>query len=226
MSDAPHTMPDRGADTSLVQGDLAVNLFMVLLSVLATLSIAAAVVSSQGYPVKMQEEGAPERPRGLSRGWNPVQQLRPRLVVLEGHVALLTTAPLAEALVNGQPLMPDVPGYDASKPLTSDPDPSAFKVLLNFGPDPLPPELIRWQLPATAFGTAEAGPVLPSEVETLIEEAPAVDILVYPDNEELAWSLAAALHDRDVPFALLFQARPRLGFQRATPLYGFEMIYK
>mmetsp|Transcript_22853 Transcript_22853/g.38175 ORF Transcript_22853/g.38175 Transcript_22853/m.38175 type:complete len:218 (-) Transcript_22853:1984-2637(-) len=208
--------------TAVVQGDLSMNLFMVLLSVLATLAIAAAAVATEGFRKPMLSEPDRAVPELLSPGWSPVPQVRQRLIVRMDGLYLLDLDGRARALSKGEGFR--LEGVtDSSRINSSDPDPQAHQLILILSAGSLPPELYHFHVPTDQILAGEMGP----EWDLLLDSGQEVDLLVYPDTDEIAWHIASALYHNRSPFRLLFQSRKnQIGYQRSTKNFTFEDFYK
>lgn len=214
------------ADTSVVQSDLSVNLFMVLLAVLATLAITLTVVSKEGFRTYLTSEPASDEvPMALSHGWLPVQPLRQRLLVRRSGLWLLDSTAIARARLSGQRIADDIPGYDVSRPLYDDPEPSSYLVDFGFGPDEPVDEITAWHIESSKLSLG-AIDTWPAQWFSFLVDTRQIELVIYPGAEELAWHVAYQLYYEGATFRLLFQREQRLRYGRRTVDYTLEAIYK
>jgi hypothetical protein len=215
-------MDDHSDNSAVAQGDIAVNLFMVLLSVLAALVIVAAVASPIGFRKPMIAETANNENLGLVPGWAPVPQARQRLAARADGLWLINLDGLAEALAERKRFLPDT-SLDNSTVMSSDPDPQAHIVSLDTDTDPLPTTITQWKLDVDALQDPD---FLPLEWTAFLSTGPEIDILVFPGGEAQAWDVARDLQMNGSPFRLLFQIDNRIRFQRSTARFTFEDVYR
>ena len=216
---------DRAQVSELVQGDLAVNLFMVFLSILATLTITVTVLATEGFKVDMESEDMDEASLGMSRGWAPVQHIRPRLLIRNGSVTYVDFTRVGVAFIDPDAFQPEIPGYNESRLYADDPDPGAFLVKLGIGDDPLPEELVVWSVPADTF-RADSDQEIPPDLAQFFETNQAIDLMVYADAETDSWHLASYLYENKIRTRFYFWRSKVIGFRRLTDDYTFEKVYK
>ena len=145
--------PSKQADT-VFQSDLAMNLFMVLMVILATLAAGTAAITQVGFTAPMTSEQVPDPqpPLGMVGSWAPVLPVLPRLVVRDGSVQRLDLDLLAESFAAGQPL---IRGMDASRQPAEKLDPSAYLVELVLLDAPIPQEIVSWRISGKAFAAGD-----------------------------------------------------------------------
>ena len=234
----PRSRPEtRAADDGVVQGDLSVNLFMILLVVLATLSVVSVLVSRVGLPGRHASEVDRAQPLAIVRSWQPVQPIQTRLLIRGGLVTRMRFDDFALAFARGEPLATEPPGVEGALLLEGEPGPGAVRLLLSLDSDRPPPAAFSaWTVPAAVFaeeeepGGAEGGgrgEALASGPAAELAQGDGFDLFVAPGDETAAWDIAAWLHAREKRFRFLFLPRKDIfAVERASSNAGFEEIYK
>jgi len=200
------------------------NLFMVLLSVLATLSLTIAATSMSGFAERLVPERNRDTALGLARSWWSVQHIHTRLVLRDSAVYRLKLDAFIDHFALGEPMFPDVPGLDQSGLITRDPDLTAYRVEFLLANDTFPLSLTAWRVDAADF---LPGAEVPVPLVHELTHAEAFDLFVYPGHEKLAWDIAAYLSAEHKRFDFLFMPnRAIFGFVRQSGNFTFEVIYK
>lgn len=209
---------DRENPNALMQGDLSINLFMVLLSVLSALTILATVASSQGFRQPVRSEDAQNVPLALTRGWSPVPELRDLILVRADGLYMLDGMALADTFVTAGRLDPG----DNSRLFAQDRDPQAYHIQLAFYQGGIPDGYWSWHLDPQSL----AADSWPARWTDLLATGTPVDLAIYEGGETFAWQAATQLYDNGQAFRLLFQARDQVSYGRKTSLFNFEDVYK
>lgn len=216
--------PDHETDSGLgvLQGDLSMNFFMILMVILATLTIASVAVITEGFPVRMEREPPADPPLGLIKSWTPVRELRPKLLIRDGQVHRMQLDSFATLFAKGEKYAPEL-GIDASNHLPQDPDPTAHMLVLQLGSARLPEDLYSWRLPAEAFA---AKGELPAEVIAELQTMAAADIYLYEGDEEAAWDLGARLSELNTRLDFHWLPKGLFGYRRQSGDFLFVDTYK
>lgn len=215
----------KGAGLELLQGDLSMNFFIILMVILAALSIAAVATVTDGFRSNVEIEADPDRPLALINSWAPTRSLRPRLLVREGVVYRMQLDAFARNFAAGERFLPST-GIDASNHLPDDPDPAAHRIILQLLSNPVPDTLYSWSLPAEAFAQDADAP-LPAAILSEIEAEGAYDIyLSEGEGEEAAWDLAAYLTLLNKRVTFRYVRKGQFAFQRRSNRFTFVDVYK
>lgn len=217
-------VPPRKRAEAVFQSDLAMNLFMVLMVALATLTATSAAVTTIGFKVRMSSEQTDDRPLGLVASWQPVLPVSPRLVVRNGMVVRLDMDRLAESFAVGRAFLPVL---NNSKQLEADPDPSAYKIELILLNDAIPKEVVAWEIAAGAFASESTDATLRQPFEQDVKRFEQFDVYVFPSHDQVAWDIVMRLNKANKRYRLQFIDRnERLQFERASTRFTFEDMYK
>jgi len=215
----------RGPVLELLQGDLSMNFFIILMVILAALSIAAVATVTDGFRTKVEAEADPDLPLALIKSWAPTRSLRPRLYVRDGVIYRMQLDQFAQSFARGERFLP-ASGIDASNHLPADPDPAAHRIYLQLLANPVPDTLFTWSLPASAFAQGAEAP-LPEPVQAEIEAEGAFDIyLAEGEDEAAAWDLAAHLTLLNKRVTFLYVREGLFAFQRQSGRFTFVDVYK
>ncbi|MEM7439421.1 MAG: hypothetical protein AAF393_07470 [Pseudomonadota bacterium] len=208
---------------ALAQGDLGVNLFIVLLVVLATLTVAQVSSTSEGYltPYKRGQTEVPKGPPPL--GWQPVLPVvYPKLIARKGQLHLLDMTGVARAFAAQEPMDLGADARDTSRMRENDAEPSAHTVFLRFYSDTVPAAISRASLPLSDVQTEEGNLFL-----DLLTDTPKVDLFVYPDDVVAVGSIMDALHNRGIAVRLVSMQRDDIfGFVYSGSDLGLEKTFK
>ncbi len=214
-----------GPDTegiALAQGDLSINLFIVLLIILSVLTVAQVSSGNQGYRAPYFQGSADDTVGPPVLGWQPLLPAYPKLVLRGGRVYLVDLGPLAAAFAAGAPLDlgPDV--SDTSMPLADDLDPAAHQVFVRLADATFPAALTGASLAMQDLGT-ETGTVFLDR----FRETPKLDLIVYPDDVDRAVPLVDRLHATGVALRIIVMPKPDVfGFAQSGGDYGLEKSFK
>lgn len=212
----------QGAGFAMAQGDIAVNLFVVLLVVLASLSIARLSHSPDGYVSPVARNAAPDQGAPPPLGWKKVLPTYPKVVVFGGRVHHLDLTALARAFAGDRRLDLGPGARDASRMIRRDLDPSAHKVILWFNQGRIPAPLIHDAVPLSRIAGPEGAAFLKR-----LGDAPKLDLIVYPDQMARAVPLIDALFDRPTDLRLIVPDRDRaLTLVSSGRDFGFERSFK
>jgi hypothetical protein len=213
--------------SSLVQSDLAMNIFMVMLVVLSVLSIASSVAVTQGFRVDQKPDNA-ARPVALVPGWRPVQPVNPRFVIRDGRVFRLDLTQLAMAISQDKNLPDSASLSDSSRTLTKDPDPSTYRVFLYLFKNVVPENLVNYSFDISDIKVGEANAkTLPEQFVNDIKFSAGFDIFFFPGEEANAWLLFSKLNKAGIVVRLLkLRQKEVFAIERSTSKHSFEETYK
>lgn len=215
--------PPDTSGMALAQGDLAVNLFIVLVVVLSTLTVAKVSSRSDGFLAPYRRAVLSETPDALVTRWQPVLPVYPKLVAHDERVYLTDLTALARSFARAETLDlgPDV--ADTSRMREGDLDPSASTVFLRFyGKATFPEMLSAASLPLDALDTAEGHAFLDR-----IAEIPKVDLLVYSEQLVRLGPLMDALYNRNLGVRMVVMPRKDVfGFVYSGGDFGLERTFK
>ena len=209
--------------TALAQGDLAVNLFIVLLVILAILTLAEISSSSEGYltPYRRSEPAATAGAPVL--GWQPVLPAYPKIVLRGDSVHLVDLRALATAFAAEAPfdLGPDV--GDSSRMTGGDLDPVANRVFLRLYDETTFPS-------ALSAGSVALSKIDGNEGEAFLaplSSLPKVDLVLFPKGVARAAPLVAVLHARRIAVRpVLMPQQDIFGFVQSGGDFGLERTFK
>lgn len=216
---------ERDENQSLIQGDLSMNLFMVLLTVLATLSISIVAIVQDGFKINSKNDSTDALDLALVPGWSPVQSINPRIIVRDGYFMRLDLSAFASDFANGRVYAEEIPGFDNSNPLPNDPEPTAYRLAFLHGPGAFPEDMIAWKLSFSALGP-NSNENIPPEILNEIMQYSRADIHIYPNTEQNAWDFVAFLYQNRIGYRLLFRKKNLLQFGRSSKNFSFEETYK
>ena len=217
-------MPGNNNRLALGQGDIAVNLFAILLVIFVLMDLSEQQTTIDGFPVNALKEPEQETPLAVVPGWRPVQPIRAKFYVFDGQVYRFDADQLAAAFA-GQSDKPDLPpgAVDRSRLLPKDADPTAYRIEIYHTGMALPDAVTRYSFPLEALETGALPESLTADLSTL----PAVEIFVPRAQVDDAFPLATLLTDARIPFSLrATRTEGRFGFERSSSRQGFEEALK
>ena len=208
---------------ALAQGDLATNLFIVLLIITSVLTVAKVSEGNEGYRAPYSQ-GTNLRLTGAPMlGWQPILPAYPKLVLRDGMIHLVNLEPLAAAFVADQPMNLGADVFDSSRLLSGDLDPAANQIFLRiYANAPFPSELTRGSLAMIDFDG-----VAGEEFFRRFTDTAKLDLIVYPDDVATAVPLVDRLHGMKV--ALRIVVMPKLdvfGFADSGSNFGLQKSFK
>lgn len=221
-------MPSDEQDTALGQGDIAVNLFAILLIVFVLMDLSARQEATDGFPLRTLPMAEAEAPMGAVAGWRPIQPVRARFYVWQGVLYRISTNSLAQHFAEG----PDRPGQaplgqapgvvNRSTPISTDPDPSAYQLDIYHG-DILPPGLVLYQVGLDDLAMGLRPDPLAADLKTMV----AADVFVPRSQLEDALGILSVLAAARRPSELkILDAAGRFSYQRRSSQQGFEATFK
>ena len=208
---------------TLAQGDLAVNLFIVLLLMLSMLTLAQVSAGAEGYltPYRRSMPDAEAGPPVL--GWQPVLPTYPKLVVRRGSVYVFNATPLSRSFAANEAadLGPHV--ADTSRRLSGDTDPVSYQVFLRFYDEIDFPE-------ALSSGTMALDALDGLEGRNFLDRLTGtakLDLFVFPDDMQRLVPLVDALHVRRIALRIvLLPSNDIFGFAQSGRDFGLERAFK
>ena len=217
---------DEPADTSgsaLAQGDLAVNLFIVLLVILAVLTLAEVSSENEGYltPFRPSESALTVGPPVL--GWQPVLPAYPKVVLRDDTIHLVDLRALAEAFAANTKLNLGNEAIDTSKMLNGDLDPMAHRVFLTIDGEATFPSALS----ARAMSLSEIHEQKGEDFFASLGPLSKLDLFLFPQDVARAASLIAKLHDRRIAVRVVMMPRQNaFGFVQSGGDFGLERTFK
>lgn len=227
MSDPSQPDPNTaGPDTSgmaMAQGDLAVNLFIVLLVVLSVLTVAKVSSSSEGYLTPYQRGETATATSAPVLGWQPVLPAYPKLVLRNKVVHLLDLTGFANAFAAAAPMDLGADVQDSSKMLPGHLDPSSYQMFLRLYDDTgFPTTLSAASVPLDQLN-AEDGIAF---FEAL-GDVPKLDLFAFPDGVADMKPLVDAVHARQIGARIIVMPRQNIfGFVHSGRDFGLERTFK
>ena len=208
---------------TLAQGDLAVNLFVVLLLTLSILTLVQLSPNAEGYftPFRHSTPDAEAGPPVL--GWQPVLPAYPKLVVRGGRVHAFNAAPLSRSFAADEAadLGPNV--ADTSRRLAGDPDPVSYQVFLRFYDGVGFPD-------ALSSGTMALDALEEVEGQVFLDGLTGIaklDLFVFPEDMQRLVPLVDALHARRIAIRILMlPSNDIFGFVQSGRDFGLERAFK
>ena len=216
------------SDSSLIQGDLSMNLFIILLTILAILVFSSMKLSTTGFEVRFEKDNDDDQIEGVSRGWSPIQPIHHRLLVRESIITLFNPTPIAITFARGEENEFILRGNDKTRlPSNPDNDPTAYVFSLGLSNKPVPKELTYW---STELESPDSTPRFSNPAANdFFSDENYFDIFIYPGSEKVAWELSKFLTKKRKIFFLINQSESSKNFiryRRGSDLYTFESSYK
>lgn len=204
---------------AMAQGDLAVNLFIVLLVVLSVLTVAQVSSNADGYLTPFRRSETAEALAAPSLGWQPVLPAYPKLVVRQGRVHLLDATALALAFAEGAPLVLPDGAVDNSKLLEGHLDPASFQLFVWLHDGGVPAPLSAASVPLNALED--------DAFWAALGEVPKLDIFAYPDQLAQLTPLLDAVHGRKIAARVVALSNDAIfGYAYSGRDFGLERSFK
>lgn len=216
-------MPSDQQDTALGQGDIAVNLFAILLIVFVLMDLSARQEAIDGFPLRTLPMAETETPMGAVAGWRPIQPVRARFYVWQGVLYRISPNALAQHFADGPDQIGQAPGMvNRSTPIAADPDPSAYQVDI-YHADTLPPGLVLYQVGLDDLAMGLRPDRLVADLNTMV----AADVFVPRSQLDDALGILSVLAAARRPSELkILDAAGRFSYQRRSSQQGFEATFK
>lgn len=220
-----HTPTDTSGIAS-AQGDIAVNLFVVLLVVISLLSVTAASRSDQGFLSPLLHSSPSEMSAAPFKSWQPILPTHPKILVRGDYAYLLDFNDLAVAFAAGKKAGFGEFGFDTSRLLPNDPDPSGFEVSVLLDRETLPANFSNASVRIDKLNEPDADENALHFIKTVGGLAH-VDVFYYDQTKLGAQTIAAYLLKNKIAVRLVLLRKDYLfGFASSGRRSGLEESFK
>lgn len=210
----------------VIQGDLAMNIFIVLLVVLSVFSLAASTTAIDGFKVDTIPTKK-ESPLAALAGWNPVQPLQPKLLLREGVLYKLDTLKIAKNFYAGNKHLVTPELLVETKMLNEDRDPASYSNSFYFEGKNIPKIFVEYAIPVKYFSSNEAKEEGLDLLSVDLSKHSGLDLLYFPNQSKNAAKILTLLYEAGNTTRMIsLSSDNSFTLNRSSSIYAFEDAYK
>jgi|GEM_PF-6999189 len=230
MTQQSPSQSDKNAHLAITQGDLAVNLFIILLIILSALTLAQVSTSTDGYLAPFNSNASTDTDGAPAKSWQAILPIYPKVVVRGDTAYMVDLRKLAEAFAKDMTMELGPDSRDTSRMLPGDPDPTAHTVFVRlYDQDAFPQDLTAQAVPLTELLDVTPQNAAPDATAfwQRLEDTPKIDLILYPDDLSGLTPLMDSFHRRNIAVRLVLMSQQDIfGFSHRGADFGLERSFK